>query len=68
LDDDVAVDGALFVLLFVVATANIARRLADDNGISMPVTAAVAAVLAGSLSVDDATDALMSRPIRAEAD
>jgi glycerol-3-phosphate dehydrogenase (NAD(P)+) len=51
-----------------IATANIARRLADDNGISMPVTAAVAAVLAGSLSVDDATDALMSRPLRAEAD
>ena len=51
-----------------IATANIARRLADDNGISMPVTAAVAAVLAGSLTVDDATDALMSRPLRAEAD
>ena len=51
-----------------VSTANIARRLADDNGISMPVTSAVAAVLAGSLSVDAATDALMSRPLRAEAD
>jgi glycerol-3-phosphate dehydrogenase (NAD(P)+) len=51
-----------------IATANITRRLADDRGISMPITAAVAAVLAGSISVDDATDALMSRPLRAEAD
>ncbi len=39
-----------------VPTANIARRIADERGISMPVTAAVAAVLAGKLSVDDAVD------------
>lgn len=49
-------------------TANIARRVADERGISMPVTSAVAALLAGSLSVDDAIDALMSRPLRAEID
>ena len=51
-----------------MATANIARRLADEHNISMPVTAAVAAVLAGTHSVDDAIDALMSRPLRTETD
>ncbi len=49
-------------------TANIARRIADDRGISMPVTSTVAALLAGSLSVEDAIDSLMSRPLRAEID
>ncbi len=51
-----------------VPTAQIAQKLAAERGISMPVTDAVAAVLAGTLSVDAAVDALMSRPLRAEAD
>jgi glycerol-3-phosphate dehydrogenase (NAD(P)+) len=33
----------------------------------MPVAEAVAAVLAGRLTVDAAIDALMTRPLRAEA-
>lgn len=51
-----------------VPTAEVATRLAKERGISMPVTAAVASVLAGSLSVDAAVEQLMSRPIRHEAD
>lgn len=51
-----------------IATASIARRLAEEHGISMPITNAVAAVLAKSISVDEAIGALMSRPLRAEAD
>lgn len=51
-----------------MATAAIAHRLADENGIAMPITAAVASVLAGTLSIDEAIDALMSRPLKAETD
>jgi len=51
-----------------VATAEIAHRLADERRISMPVTAAVAAVLGGVLTVDEVVEQLMSRPIRRESD
>ena len=51
-----------------IATASIARRLAEEHGISMPITEAVASVLARAISVNEAIDALMSRPLRAEAD
>ena len=51
-----------------VPTAEVATRLAKERGISMPVTDAVAAVLAGKLSVDGAVEQLMSRPLRHEAD
>jgi len=51
-----------------VATAEIAHRLAGERGISMPVTAAVAAVLGGVLTVDEVVEQLMSRPIRQESD
>jgi len=39
-----------------------AKRL----GVDMPICQAVEAVLAGTLSVDDAIDALLSRPLKAE--
>lgn len=51
-----------------VATADAAHRVAEHRRISMPVTAAVAAVLSGSLSVDGAVEQLMSRPLRQESD
>jgi len=51
-----------------IATASIAQRLADEKGILMPITAAVASVLARAISVDEAIDELMSRPLRTEAD
>ncbi len=51
-----------------IATADVAHRLALQHEISMPITAAVAAVLSGALSVDEAVEQLMSRPLRHEAD
>jgi len=40
--------------------------LAQREGVDMPICAAVDAVLAGALSVDDAIEALLSRPFREE--
>ncbi|MGD9738756.1 MAG: NAD(P)H-dependent glycerol-3-phosphate dehydrogenase [Bauldia sp.] len=51
-----------------VPTAEIAARLAESHRISMPITACVAAVLSGQLTVDAAVDLLMSRPLRQESD
>jgi glycerol-3-phosphate dehydrogenase (NAD(P)+) len=51
-----------------IPTASIAQKLANERGILMPITAAVASVLERAISVDEAIDALMSRPLRAEAD
>lgn len=47
------------------AEALVAR--AHAAGVEMPVSEAVAAVLAGSLTVEAAIEALMARPLRAEA-
>ncbi len=49
------------------ATAGVLVRLADAAGVEMPVSRAVAEVLSGRLSVEDAVAALMARPLRAEA-
>ena len=51
-----------------IATASVAQRLADERGIRMPITAAVASVLGKAISIDEAIDELMGRPLRAEAD
>lgn len=51
-----------------VATAGIASRVAQDKGIDAPIIAATAMILAGRLTIAQAVDALMSRPLRAEAD
>ena len=40
--------------------------LASHKGIEMPISAAVAAVLADALTVDAAIEALLMRPFRAE--
>lgn len=48
------------------ATAAVLLKRARDAGVDMPVAAAVAAILDGNLSIDDAIDALMMRPLRRE--
>ncbi|MBB5753769.1 NAD(P)H-dependent glycerol-3-phosphate dehydrogenase [Prosthecomicrobium pneumaticum] len=50
------------------ATAPVARDLARRLGVAMPITEAVAAILEGEIGIDAAVDALMTRPIRREAD
>lgn len=47
-------------------TADVLVDLARERGLDMPVAEAVAAVLAGTLTVDAAVDALMARPLKAE--
>ncbi|MDX2236855.1 MAG: NAD(P)H-dependent glycerol-3-phosphate dehydrogenase [Hyphomonadaceae bacterium] len=49
-----------------VASAPAVAALAQRCGVEMPICAAVDAVLASRLSVDDAIEALLSRPFRAE--
>lgn len=59
--------GARHTVAEGVATAPVLRRLARDKGIEMPISFAVAAVIEGEISVDDAILALLMRPVRAEA-
>lgn len=49
-----------------MATAEITSRVAAERGISMPVTATVATLLVGAVSVDAAVEALMNRPLKPE--
>jgi glycerol-3-phosphate dehydrogenase (NAD(P)+) len=49
-----------------VYTAAAVVKLAAENGIDMPISAAVRAIVAGQVTVDQAIDALLSRPLRAE--
>jgi glycerol-3-phosphate dehydrogenase (NAD(P)+) len=49
-----------------VATAPVLVELASERGIDMPIAAAVVAVLDGLLSIDAATESLLTRPFRAE--
>ena len=48
-------------------TADALVALAGRAGIEMPIAEAVASVLAGRITVEQAAEALMSRPLRAEA-
>jgi glycerol-3-phosphate dehydrogenase (NAD(P)+) len=48
------------------ATAPVLVEMAKEKNIEMPIAAAVAAVLDGRLSVDQATESLLTRPLRAE--
>jgi glycerol-3-phosphate dehydrogenase (NAD(P)+) len=50
-----------------IETAAVARDLARSKGVEMPIVEAVAAILAGRLAIDDAIEALMTRPLKAEA-
>ncbi|MEJ1159935.1 NAD(P)H-dependent glycerol-3-phosphate dehydrogenase [Prosthecomicrobium sp. N25] len=47
-------------------TAAVALDLAARHAVDVPITAAVAAVLAGTLSVDAAVESLMTRPLKRE--
>ncbi|MEO1453330.1 MAG: NAD(P)H-dependent glycerol-3-phosphate dehydrogenase [Pseudomonadota bacterium] len=49
-----------------IATAKAVARLAKDRGIDMPLTGMVAAVVSGTLSVEDAKRALLARPLKEE--
>ncbi len=49
-----------------VATAPVLRQLARARGIEMPISEAVAAVIEGEISVDEAILALLMRPVKAE--
>ena len=49
-----------------VHTCSALVEMAQAKGIEMPIAAAVDAVLTGRLTVDDAIDALLARPSRAE--
>ena len=49
-----------------VATAPAVRQLARKLGVTMPISEAIAAILAGEVDVDDAIRALLSRPLREE--
>jgi glycerol-3-phosphate dehydrogenase (NAD(P)+) len=49
-----------------IATAPVLVEIAGKHGIDMPIATAVAAVLDGRLSIDAATESLLTRPFRAE--
>ena len=50
-----------------VATAPVLRKLAAKHGVDMPISDAVAAVIEGEISVDEAIVRLLMRPNKAEA-
>ena len=49
-----------------VFTAPVLLEMARDNGVDMPISEAVAAVLAGVVSVDAAIESLLTRPLKSE--
>lgn len=49
-----------------VLTAPVLAAMARRQGVDMPVAAAVDAVMAGALSLDEAIDRLMQRPLKSE--
>jgi glycerol-3-phosphate dehydrogenase (NAD(P)+) len=48
-------------------TARALMELAGEKGVEMPISTAIAAVLDGKLSIDQAIEGLLTRPFRAEA-
>ncbi len=50
-----------------VYTAAAVVKVAAEHGVEMPIASAVHAIVEGTLDVDTAIDALLSRPFRAEA-
>jgi glycerol-3-phosphate dehydrogenase (NAD(P)+) len=50
-----------------VSTAPALVQMARLRGVEMPISAAVAAVLAGTMTVDAAIESLLTRPLKAEA-
>jgi glycerol-3-phosphate dehydrogenase (NAD(P)+) len=54
------------VLAEGIFTAPVLLEMAKEKGIEMPIATAVADILAGHASVDEAVEALLMRPFRAE--
>jgi len=50
-----------------VFTAPVLLEMAREKKVEMPISTAVAAVLAGKMSVDEAIESLLTRPIKSEA-
>lgn len=51
-----------------VATAGIAAKIAQERGVDAPIISAVAQILDGRITIGQAVSALMSRPLRSEAE
>ena len=51
-----------------VATARIAARITGERGIGAPIISAVAQLLDGAITINEAVSGLMSRPLRNEAE
>jgi glycerol-3-phosphate dehydrogenase (NAD(P)+) len=51
-----------------VYTAEAVVRLAGERGVDVPIAAAVRAIVAGEVGVDDAIQSLMARPLRPETE
>ena len=51
-----------------VPTAAIAARIASERGIDAPIIAAVAAILDGAITINEAVSSLMTRPLKTETD
>jgi glycerol-3-phosphate dehydrogenase (NAD(P)+) len=49
-----------------VFTASVLVAMAREGGVDMPISSAVAALLDGNVSVDEAINSLLSRPFKAE--
>lgn len=62
-----AILGARTAVTEGVATAPALTELARRHGVEMPICEAMDAVLAGRIGLDQAIDALLARPFRAEA-
>ena len=60
--------GAGMALAEGVHTAPVAVQLAEQHDVDMPITFAVAGILAGQINVDDAIERLVRRPLRSEDD
>jgi glycerol-3-phosphate dehydrogenase (NAD(P)+) len=50
-----------------VFTAPVLVEMARERAVEMPISSAVTALLAGTVSVDEAIESLLARPLRAEA-
>jgi glycerol-3-phosphate dehydrogenase (NAD(P)+) len=50
-----------------VYTAAAVTKVASEKGIDMPIAEAVHAIVEGKVSVDEAIEALLSRPFRTES-
>lgn len=50
-----------------VFTAPVLLEMAREKNVEMPISAAVAAVLAGTMTVDAAIESLLTRPLKSEA-